>query len=246
MQDQYLAKFVSITLLSLAAFPGCSTVKSSSLHDNALELNASALVAAHVEAMEMVKPAYIQMLTYVKSHDVWDVFDDDHQNTFLPENIPAVLAGLEEFNEALHAASVPLKPFLKSTSSDVRIAAQNSLEVYQNLIDKNKSFIKQLNSAAPGAFIREEWEKISYDIVRSLGNFTFSLYHSSEWVGEALKKDLNRLSQEQRAEIMKRVKALYRAPDWDEGIEILLYEGGHFCNTAANLYEILNSTEPVN
>lgn len=203
-----------------------------------------ALVAAHVEAMERVKPTLFDVFKYLECHDVWDILDETVENTLTPEHIPALIAALEAMNAAALDAGAKAGPFITSTDEWVRTAGIQIQYVYAELIKNNTESIQQLKAFQENPGSDKALAQLGYTIENKISGFSSGLYHTSEWVDEAIQyhypaRKLRHYPKAERADIVKRLENLYGLDPGKKKKELTVYEGVHFCNAAVSLWERL-------
>ena len=202
-----------------------------------------ALVRAHVEGMEIVKPTLLNIFKYVECFDVWDILDKSREDTLAAGNIPALIAALEEMDKVAAVAAAKVKPFVSSKNESIKVAANRIQDTYEQLIKSNKISVNQLRSFQKEPGSAESLGKIGYDIEFRISDFTSSLCHASEWVVEAINKaypDKEKAGYppKERAEMVKRLAAFFGEIKNKEA-GIFLTEGVHFRNAVVSLYETI-------
>jgi len=200
-----------------------------------------ALVRAHVEAMEIVKPTLFEVFKYLECHDVWDIMDETVENTLDTQHIPPMIAALEAMNTAALEAGAKAEPFVTSTDEWVKTAGIQIQYVYAELIRNNTESIQQLKSFQENPGSDKALAELGYTIENKISGFTSGLSHTSSWVEEAIlyhypARKLRHYPKAERAEIVKRLENLYEA---EPGKALTMYEGVHFCNAAVPLWERL-------
>ncbi len=211
--------------------------------DKPAKLSVPALVRAHVEGMEIVKPALLEIFKYVECYDVWDILDKTREDTLVAQDIPALIAALKGMDKAAAIAAAKVKPFLTSKNEPIKTAAARIKSAYEKLVKDNETSISALRSFQEKPGSPEDLGKIGYDIEFRIGDFSSSLYHASEWVLEAITKtypdkELSGYPQKEREEMARRLAAIFGENGHKEA-GISLTEGVHFRNAVVFLYETL-------
>lgn len=207
-----------------------------------------ALVRAHVEAMELVKPCLLDLFKLVECHDVWDILDGTEEKTLPPAKIPALIAVLEELDASLASAAVQVAPLLAADQDAVATAAERIAGAYRQLAETNRAILTQLRSFGGKNATEEQIQKIAEQVGADTDRFIADLYFSSDWVEVALTQafpdpDRNGYPPAERAEMLARLAALF-GPIQNQEAGISLTEGYHFRNAVVALYEALKTKEP--
>lgn len=215
----------------------CATVST-------VENSVPALVRAHVEAMETVKPTLFEVFKYLECHDVWDMMDETIENTLDPEHIPALITALEAMNTAALEAGAKAGPFVTVTDEWVKTAGIQIQYVYAELIKNNTESIQQLKSFQENPGSDKALAELGYTIENKISGFNSGLYHTSSWVEEAIQyhypaRKLRHYPKAERADIVKRLENLYGLEPSQSKKGLMVYEGVHFCNAAVSLWERL-------
>ncbi len=121
---------IIITFLSVS----CTGTKAVAVHD---AHDFPALIETHVEALEAVKPAVLEIFKLVECYDVWNIGDASQEYQLLPTDVPALILGLEKFNGTLKNIPPAFDPFLALGDGPIKTAAVSSHGAYEHLIKEN-------------------------------------------------------------------------------------------------------------
>ena len=207
------------------------------------------LVRAHVEGMEITKPALLEMFKLVECPDLWDTLDGSKE-ALAPRDIENLILELQEFNTSLRAAAQRVEPFIALENESLKTAAGSIFGTYQKFIEDNEAAISRLQSLMENPGSEEELHKAEFEVEDSIGLFTSGLSSASISVEDAIKTNypdqgLNGYPKEDKEEIVKRLETIFgQNPGADGKLEISLAEGVHFRNAVVFLIDALEERKP--
>lgn len=205
-----------------------------------------ALINAHMDGLEALKPALLESFKYIEGYDIWDILDETREDQLSPAHIHPLMASLKAINTIAQSNAKNIEPFTASTNESIKKAADVIHNAYQSVIKGNDASVAVLQAYLDKGtnVTQEELGKIGYEAESVIGDLSWSLYYAGEWLVDAVQKTypdkLKGYPQEDREAILKRIEEFYGVdPSSPDSKKISHYEGMHFVNGVVSLYETL-------